>query len=372
MKDWSHVIIHIDLDCFFAAVHIKYNPFLMGRPVIIGSDPRGGAGRGVISTCSYEARSFGLHSGMPISKAYQLCPDGVYICSREQISFPEYATESEKVMDIVREFSSIFQYAGMDEAYLDVTGIWRDFGVSPRDIAEQIQTTIREEVGLSASLGVAESKSIAKIASDLDKPGGITLIPNSKIPRRLYHLPVRKIVGVGKKTEVHLHNKGLRSIGDIAGLSRERAFLLIGEWGLYLKKVVEGINFKEVGNSRVQRKSISSERTFGTDQNDWNIIREKVAQITTNLSRRLTDRKLVSKTISIKIRFQGFQTYTRSHSLRTHIADEKTINDTALNLLSEFTSEPGAVFTKPVRLIGVKVSSLKSSAGQTSLERFFN
>jgi DNA polymerase IV (DinB-like DNA polymerase) len=372
MEDWQHVIIHIDLDCFFAAVHTKHHSFLKDRPVIIGSDPREGNGRGVISTCSYEARRYGLHSGMPISRAYQLCPDGIYICSRQQISFPEYATESEKVMEILREFSSIFQYAGMDEAYLDVTERWREFGDTPYHLAKRMQTTINQKVGLSISIGVAESKSIAKIASDLDKPGGITLIPNSEIPTKLYHLPVRKIVGVGKKTEASLHKKGLQSIGDIAGLSREKTYLLLGDWGLHLKKVVQGKNFKEVGNFRGQRQSISSERTFGTDQNNWSIIREKVAQITNSLSKRLIDRNLVSKTISIKIRFQGFQTFTRSHSFRSHIADEKIIYNTALNLLQEFTTQSGTEFTKPVRLIGVKVSSLKSSVGQTSLESFFN
>lgn len=375
MESWHHVIIHIDMDCFFAAVHIKHHPFLKDIAVIIGSDPRGGIGRGVISTCSYEARRYGLRSGMPISRAYQLCPNGIYICSRHQISFPEYMAESEKLMAILREFSSIFQYAGLDEAYLDITQSWRDFGATPYFLAKQIQTTILKELDLSVSIGVAESKSIAKIASDLDKPGGITLVPNSDIPNKLYHLPVRKIIGVGKKTETRLQKKGIHTIGDIAGLPRERAFLLLGDWGLYLKKVVLGENYKEVGNFRGRRQSMSSERTFGTDQNDWRIICEKVDQITANLTKKLRERKLLSKTITIKVRFQGFQTFTRSHSFRTHIADEHTINATALKLLQEFvtpTAHSSAIrFTKPVRLVGVKVSSLKSSVGQTSLKSFF-
>ena len=372
MKDWSRVIIHIDLDCFFAAVHVKHHPFLKNRPVIIGSDPRAGNGRGVISTCSYEARVYGLHSGMPISKAYQLCPDGIYICSRNQISFPQYSEESDQVMAILGRYSDKFQYAGRDEAYLDVSAEWNKYGEIPGKIAEHIQSSVKNEVALSVSVGVAETKSIAKIASDIDKPGGITLIHNSDIPNKLYHLPIRKIIGVGKKTEVRLQKKGIHAIGDIAGLPRERAFLLLGDWGLHLKKVVMGENFKEVGNFRGRRQSMSSERTFGADQTDWSIVCEKVNQITANLAKQLKERRLLSKTITIKIRFQGFQTFTRSHSFRSHISDEQTINTIAEKLLLEFaTSSEPLTFSKPVRLIGVKVSTLKSSAGQPSLESFF-
>ncbi|MHA1512921.1 MAG: Y-family DNA polymerase, partial [Candidatus Hodarchaeales archaeon] len=210
---WQHTIAHVDLDAFFASVHLKHNPFLKGYPVIIGADPKMGQGRGVVSTCSYEARKFGIHSGMPISTAYRLCPKGVYICSRREISFVNYHEESNQVMNILNEYSSIFQKAGIDEAYLDLSEIWREYGDTPKAIAEHIQSRIEKELSLHVSIGIAETKSIAKIGSDLNKPKGIAIVPNQDIPKLLHHLPVRKIVGVGKKTEERLIRNGIRTIG---------------------------------------------------------------------------------------------------------------------------------------------------------------
>ncbi|MFX1538443.1 MAG: DNA polymerase IV [Promethearchaeota archaeon] len=363
--DWSHVIIHVDLDAFFAAVHIKNHPFLKGYPVIIGANPQKGNGRGVVSTCSYEARKFGLHSAMPISQAYKLCPYGVYVCSGSPISFSHYHEESDKVMAILRKYSDIFQNAGVDEAYLDVSEVWENYGPSPRSIAEAIQTEIQSKLSLPVSLGVAETKSIAKIASDLGKPTGITIVHNSELDRILYHLPARKIVGIGKKTEQQLLKKGIVTIGDIALLTREKAYLLMGDHGLYLRKVALGINYRKVGYSRNGRKSIGSERTFRTDQNDWEFIEKIVGQIVSKLSRRLKKNRLLTRTVSIKIRFQGFITYTRSYSFQNFLSDEKTIFRIAIKLLGEFKSSP-----KKIRLIGVRVTSLKSNRGQLLLTPF--
>ncbi|UCG01086.1 MAG: DNA polymerase IV [Candidatus Heimdallarchaeota archaeon] len=363
--DWSHVIIHVDLDAFFAAVHIKNHPFLRGYPVIIGANPQKGNGRGVVSTCSYEARRFGLHSAMPISQAYKLCPHGVYICSGTPISFSHYHEESEKVMTILLKYTDIFQNAGVDEAYLDVTKVWSDYGSTPKSIAETIQTEIQNQLSLPVSLGVAETKSIAKIASDLGKPNGITLVHNSELDRIIYNLPARKIVGIGKKTEQQLQKKGIVTIGDIASLSREKAYLLMGDHGLYLRKVALGNNYRSVGYSHNGRKSIGSERTFGKDQNDWDFIENTVDQIVSRLSGRLKKNNLLTRTISIKIRFQGFITYTRSFSFQNFLSDEKTIFKTAIKLLEEFKSS-----SKKVRLIGVRVTSLKSKEGQLILTPF--
>ncbi len=363
--DWSHVIIHVDLDAFFAAVHIKNHPFLRDFPVIIGANPQKGNGRGVVSTCSYEAREFGLHSAMPISQAYKLCPHGVYICSGTPISFSHYHEESEKVMTILRKYTDIFQHAGVDEAYLDVSKVWRDYGSSPRSIAKAIQTEIQNQLSLPVSLGVAETKSIAKIASDLGKPNGISLVHNSELDRMLYHLPARKIVGIGKKTEQQLQKKGIVTIGDIASLSREKAYLLMGDHGLYLRKVALGTNYRRVGYSRNGRKSIGSERTFGKDQNDWDYIEKTISQIVSRLSGKLQKNNLLTRTVSIKIRFQGFITYTRSFSFQNFLSDEMTILRTAIKLLEEFKSS-----TKKVRLIGVRVTSLKSNEGRLTLTPF--
>ena len=363
---WQHTIAHVDLDAFFASVHLKHNPFLKGYPVIIGADPKMGQGRGVVSTCSYEARKFGIHSGMPISTAYRLCPKGVYICSRREISFVNYHEESNQVMHILNEYSSIFQKAGIDEAYLDLSEIWREYGDTPKAIAEHIQNRIEKELSLHVSIGIAETKSIAKIGSDLNKPKGIAIVSNQDIPKLLHHLPVRKIVGVGKKTEERLIRKGIRTIGDIASLTREKIFLLLGDYGLHLQQIVQGKNYRPVGFFRGERKSISSERTFGTDQNDWNIIQSKVKDIATKIVKRLQEHNLLTRTVSIKIRFEGFITYTRSYSFKVHLDDEATIYKTTLLLLKEFQQNK-----KKVRLIGVRVSSLKKKEGQTKLDEFF-
>ncbi|MFW9905203.1 MAG: DNA polymerase IV [Candidatus Thorarchaeota archaeon] len=363
--DWSHVIIHVDLDAFFAAVHIKNHPFLKGYPVIIGANPQKGKGRGVVSTCSYEARKFGLHSAIPISQAYKLCPQGVYICSGTPITFSHYHEESDKVMTILRKYSDIFQYAGVDEAYLDVSKEWENYGSSPRSIAEAIQTEIQQELSLSVSLGVAETKSIAKIASDLGKPNGITIIHNSELERKLYHLPARKIIGIGKETEKRLHRKGIITIGDLASLSREKAYLLMGDHGLYLRKVALGKNYRKVGINRHGRKSIGSERTFGKDQNDWEYIENIVNQIVSKLCIRLKKNSLLTRTVVIKIRFQGFITYTRSFSFQNFLSDKNTIFNIAIKLLEEFKTS-----SKKVRLIGVRVTSLKSNEGQLLLTSF--
>ncbi|MFX1516451.1 MAG: DNA polymerase IV [Promethearchaeota archaeon] len=364
--EWKHVIIHVDLDAFFAEVHKKVHPFLKGYPVIIGADPQKGNGRGVVSTCSYEARKFGLHSAMPISQAYKLCPHGVYICSGNPVSFTQYHEESDDVMKTLRKYSEIIQPAGIDEAYLDVSKVWLDYGSSPRSIARAIQTEIQNELSLPVSLGVAETKSIAKIASDLGKPNGVTVVHNSELEKKLYHLPARKIVGIGKKTEQRLHQKGIITIGDIASLSREKAYLLMGDHGLYLRKVALGTNYRKVGYIRNGgRKSIGSERTFRTDQNDWKFIEETVGHIVSRLYERLNKNSLLARTVSIKIRFQGFITYTRSYSFQNYLSDEKTIFSTAIKLLEEFKST-----SKKVRLIGVRVTSLKSNNGQLLLTPF--
>ncbi|MFX0122857.1 MAG: DNA polymerase IV [Candidatus Hodarchaeota archaeon] len=363
--EWSHVIIHVDLDAFFAAVHIKNHPFLRGYPVIIGANPQKGNGRGVVSTCSYEARKFGLHSAMPISQAYKLCPHGIYICSGTPISFSHYHEESEKVMTILRKYTDIFQQAGLDEAYLDVSKVWHEFGSSPRSIAKLIQEKIQNQLSLPVSLGIAETKSIAKIASDLGKPNGITIVNNTELDKMLYHLPARKIVGIGKKTEQQLQKKGIVTIGDIASLSREKAYLLMGDHGLYLRKVALGINYRRVGYSRNGRKSIGSERTFGRDQHDWEYIEKIVGQIASKLSEKLLKNNLLTRTVSIKIRFQGYITYTRSFSFQNYLSDEKTILNTAIKLLEEFK-----LTSKKVRLIGVRVASLKSNEGQLTLTPF--
>lgn len=367
MIEWNQVIAHVDFDSFFASVHIKHHPFLKGYPVIIGSDPRNGNGRGVVSTCTYEARAFGIRSGLPISQAFTQCPHGIFICSRNQISFKQYREESEKSKEILQKYSDKFQQAGLDEAYLDLSKNWQEYGSSPKAVAKSIQRKIMKKMSLPISIGVAETKSIAKIASDLNKPYGIAVVHNSELEEKLYHLPVRKIVGVGKKTEQHLQKKGIVTIGDIASMPREKIFLLLGKHGLHLQKIVLGKNIREVGYFRGGRKSISSERTFSEDQEEWEVVSEMVDQIITKLVERLQKSNLLTRTVSIKIRFTGYETFTRSISFQNYTSDKNFIFNKAMHLLQQFVNKK-----KKVRLIGVRVSSLKSQEGQLELSSFFS
>ena len=364
---WRQVIFHVDLDSFFAAVHVKYNRFLEDLPVIIGADPRNGNGRGVVSTCSYTARKYGIHSAMPISKAFRMCPEGIYICSGKQISFPSYQEESTKVMAILESYADKFQQAGIDEAYLDVSTSWKTYGSSPESLAKKLQDKIFDDLSLSVSIGISETKSIAKIASDIKKPKGITMVHNSELDEKIYDLPVRKIIGVGKKTEKTLNRLGLHTIGQIASLPRIKMYSLLGEQGLDIQKVVRGHNYREVGYSPAQRKSIGSERTFGEDQSNWKIIEERIQETVYRLVSTLTKRELLCKTVTVKIRFQGFETYTRSRSFQNYVDDEVIISNTARGLLQEFVNS-----SKKVRLVGVRLSSLKSQEKQTRLTSFFN
>ncbi|NHJ01487.1 MAG: DNA polymerase IV [Candidatus Heimdallarchaeota archaeon] len=367
MMNWSQVIFHIDLDSFFASVHIKYNPFLQDLPVIIGADPRNGNGRGVVSTCSYVARKYGIHSAMPISQAFRLCPEGIYVCSGKQISFPTYNEESIKVMEILESYADKFQQAGIDEAYLDVSESWNRYGSSPMALAKIIQDRIFHKLSLSVSIGISETKSIAKIASDLEKPKGITSVHNSELEEKIYHLSVRKIVGVGKKTEKSLQKLGIINIGQIASLSRIKIYSLLGDYGLYLQKVVKGLNVREVGYSSSERKSIGSERTFGKDQSNWQLIEQRVNETIHRLIENLHKKELLCRTITIKIRFEGFDTYTRSHTYRNYINNENVIRNTAMLLLQEYVHS-----SKKVRLIGVRFSNLKSCEKQMILTSFIN
>ena len=196
----SRFILHCDLDCFFAAVEERDNPEYKGKPVIIGADPKEGKGRGVVSTCNYEARKFGLHSALPISKAYRLCPQGIYLSP----NIKKYQKASKEVMEIIRNHSSVFQQVGSDEAYIDVSDICSNFN-QVLDLAKSIQRDVFEKVGITLSIGCATTKSIAKIASDYNKPNGITIVKPENMIEFLKDLDITRIPGIGKKSKVYYH-----------------------------------------------------------------------------------------------------------------------------------------------------------------------
>ncbi|HEA70971.1 hypothetical protein LCGC14_1112270 [marine sediment metagenome] len=357
-------ILHCDLDCFYAAVEIRDNPHYRGKPVIIGADPKEGKGRGVISTCSYEARLFGLHSGMPISQAYVRCPQGIYLRG----NFNKYKEASKEVMRILEKFSSDFQIVGRDEAYLDLTNICSDIK-EVHEIAKQIQHEVFETVGITISIGCAPTKSIAKIASDQNKPNGITTVKREDINAFLRDMDITRIPGIGKKSKLYFNKRGIRKIGDIINIPLSKFIRLFGKHGEWVWKIAHGLDNRRVKEYTEERKSISAERTFLKDTDSFKEILSRFEQINEQIHKTIIKYHISYKTITLKIRFEGFETFTRSKTLPFHIQDYNKVIEVVLKLFKEFSS-----FKKKFRLVGIKLSNLEKNTKvrQTDLVSFIS
>ena len=355
----NRIILHCDLDCFFAAVEERDNPDLKGYPIIIGADPKGGSGRGVVCTCNYEARKYGLHSAMPISKAYKLCPHGNYLYPNSN----KYYEASEQVMDIIKDYSPIFEQVGIDEAYLDVSNLCGNYEEAKK-YAQELKLEIYNKVGITVSIGISSTKSIAKIASDYNKPNAITLVKPNSIKAFLDELDITRIPGIGKKTKIYYNKHGIYVVGDLIKLSYDKMRQIFGKNGEWVWKVVNGFDDREVKNFHENRKSISKERTFLEDTNDFNLILSKLEEINDKLHNKLEKEDVYYKTITLKIRLEGFITYTRSKSLCYAIHNKKRVLEVILGLLNEFLQH-----RKKIRLVGIKLSNLekKPSVRQTNI-----
>ncbi|MGQ9616426.1 MAG: DNA polymerase IV [Spirochaetota bacterium] len=344
----SRVIVHVDMDAFFAAVEQLDNPLYRNRPVVVGADPQEGKGRGVVAAASYEARRFGIHSAMPISKAYRLCPEAVYLRPR----FKRYEEVSEHVMRILGEFSPLVEQLSIDEAFLDCTGTEKLLG-SPGDIARKIKERIKSETGLTASVGVATNKAIAKIASDLKKPDGLVVCAEGKEREFMASLPLKYLWGAGKKTISILESMGFKKVGDLAASDPERLTRVLGKYGVKLWELANGIDERPV-QTTWERKSIGEEVTFNKDLSEDNKIEGVLFRIADTLTRKMRGEGIKGRTITLKIRLQGFETHTRSRTLDKPVDEMKTIRDTALTLFRNFDRKG-----KKVRLVGISVSNLK-------------
>ncbi|MFX0103970.1 MAG: DNA polymerase IV [Candidatus Hodarchaeota archaeon] len=356
------LILHCDLDCFFAAVEIRDNPQYKGKPVIIGADPKEGKGRGVISTCNYEARKYGLHSAMPISQAYRRCPHGIYL----KPDGAKYQRVSKEVMNILETYSNDFQRVGSDEAYLELTENAKSYEEAER-IAKEIQNKVFSKVGITISIGIASTKSLAKIASDENKPNGITIVKPDKIKDFLEDMDITRIPGIGKKSRIHYINKGIRKIGDIIRTPLPQLIDLFGKHGKWIWKIVNGLDNRKVKEFHEERKSISAERTFYTDTNIFKDILSRFEDINKRIHKSIIKYHISYKTITLKIRFEGFQTFTRSKTLPFHIQDEKLVLNIVIDLFKEFSG-----YQKKVRLVGIKLSNLEQSVKvrQTNLLKY--
>ena len=341
-------ILHVDMDAFFSAVEQKRRPELVGKPVVVGGegDP---TKRGVVSTASYEARKFGIHSAMPLRTALKLCPDAIFL----PVDYKEYSRVSEEVKGILREFSPIMEDVGIDEAFLDISSIDKP----SEEIAGEIKNRIREKTGLTCSIGIAPNKLLAKMASDMRKPDGLTVISENEIQSRIWPLSVRKLWGVGPKTEAYLKKMGIQTVGELASFSLDRLTEEFGQsYGSYLYEASRGIDESPLV-THWEPKSISREATFQRDVDNWQGIAKTLVELTKEVILNMKEEGYQGRTVTLKIRFNDFKTYTRARTLGQHTGSEEEIRKAAFDCLGRLELK------KKVRLIGVRVGNLKKIKG---------
>ncbi len=335
------------MDAFFAAIEQKRCPELTGLPVVIGGsgDP---TRRGVVSTASYEARKFGIHSAMPLRKAHQLCPKAIVL----PVDYSEYKRVSKVVKNILREFTPVMEDVGIDEAYLDMTGI-----ENPADVVAVIKKGIGDETGLTCSFGIAPNKLLAKIASDMDKPDGITIITMKDIEKILWPLSVRKLIGIGPKTEQCLNEMGIKEIGEIAALPLDGLIERFGlSYGNYLYRASRGLDDSPLVTHR-EPKSISRETTFQKDVRDWQFIAKTLAGLTKRVAEDMRQSGYKAQTFTLKLRFSDFETHTRAKTIDMATDSEEAVRRAIFECLKKID------LTKRVRLLGVRAGKLVKIGG---------
>ena len=350
------IILHIDMDAFFAAIEQQDHPEWRGKPVIVGADPKAGKGRGVVSTCSYEARVFGVRSAMPISKAWQLCPGAIYVYPRGR----RYSQVSHQVMAILDRYSPDLEQISIDEAFLDITSTQKLYG-GMEPMAKQIKSDIRTVTGLTASVGIAPNKFIAKMASDLKKPDGLVIVAADQVSAFLHPLEVSRLWGVGQKTLPYLQQMGIRVIGDLAKFSQEELVSRFGKSGLSFWRLAHGLDDREVSDDW-QAKSISHETTFDRDTKDEQALRHTLFYLCDDLTKEMRKKGAKGRTITLKIRLHDFTTFTRSRSLLEATNNTRLIRQIVEELFFAFHRHGQAV-----RLLGVSVSNLAGADEQMHL-----
>ena len=343
------MILHVDMDAFYASVEERDRPELAGRPVIVGGTPEG---RGVVAAANYQARRFGVHSAMPAATAKRLCPQAICLPSR----IDHYAKVSAEIQAILRRYTPLIEPLSLDEAFLDVTGSESLFG-SSEEIGWRIKREIHKQLNLVASVGVAPNKFLAKIASDLEKPDGFVVVDSKRIHEFLDPLPVGRVWGVGRVTGSVLDRHGVRSIGDLRQLSVDALRALLGGQGQHLWHLARGIDGRPVVPDS-QAKSISHETTFAIDVDNEEVLRAWVIELTEQVARRLRRQNLRGRTVHLKVRFDDFRTMTRATTLADPTDVTQQLCDVAGGMLARRLPQNG----RPVRLLGVGVSGIDHSA----------
>ncbi len=357
----SRVIIHVDMDAFYASVEVRENPALEGKPVVVGADPREHR-RGVVLTASYEARRFGVRSAMSCVEAARRCPEAVFVPPH----FELYGRVSGEIMDTLRTFADRLQPSGIEEGYLDVTV--RSGGNFSRahELAREIKAAIRKQHRLSCTIGIAPTKAVAKIASDFEKPDGLTVVARDDVAAFLAPISVRKILGVGPKTADRLKELGLEVIEDLQRYNRQDLVEQLGAFGEYLQDVAMGHDAEEVVEPTGPPESISTETTFERDLDAYSDVWPELEALAKSLHEQLLHEKLAYRTVTLKAKYSNFEIHTRSKSLKIHSADLEPILILSQTMLKEVLASG-----RKIRLVGVRLSNLlERAAPQTTLSKW--
>lgn len=334
------MILHLDMDAFFASVEQMDNPSLKGKPVIIGGD-----NRGVVATASYEARKYGIHSAMPVAAARRLCPKGIFIKGRYQ----RYSEISKKIMCGLRQISSLLQEASIDEAYMDISGL-RDSFSGPAAVGIAVKNCVYEcSGGLTCSVGIAPVKFLAKICSDLDKPDGLTILQKSQVSNFILPLKIENIPGIGKHMAANLHSFGISTISDLQKLSRSFLEDCYGKFGIVLYERARGID-SSVVHENLPPKSESAECTFDKDIWTKQILKETLFRQSEKIAKKLISNSFAGRTITLKMKFSDFKLITRAKTLEFRTASSQVIYNVACSMLAR------EHLYKPIRLIGIGIS----------------
>ncbi len=348
------------MDAFFAAIEARENPDIADRPIVVGADPRGGRGRGVVAACNYAAREFGIRSAMPISEAYRRCPNAVFLQPRMHL----YSEISDRIMAVFDAYTDLVEKVSIDEAFLDVTASTRLLG-DGETIARRIKREVREREHLTVSVGVAPNKFLAKLASDLDKPDGLVIVEPGREREFLEDLPVERLWGVGEKTADRLRALGIRRIGELAGAPLDLLERHLGRaHAHHLHRLANGVDDRPVEPNR-ERKQIGRETTFMTDTADRDFVRRTLLSLTEEVAARLRRRGLAGRTVTVKLRLAPFETHTRQRTVERPLFTPEAIYSLAAELLT--AADPG---DRPIRLLGVSVSGLHQRPAERQLGLF--
>ncbi|NLH50291.1 MAG: DNA polymerase IV [Myxococcales bacterium] len=342
------LIMHLDMDAFFAAIEQRDHPEYRGKPVVVGAQP---GGRGVVATCSYEARRYGIHSAMPISQAYKRCPQAIFVTPDHH----RYVDVSRQVMTLLETISPLVEPISIDEAFVDITGLEKLFG-SPADIGRHAKELIRRETELTASVGIGPNRLIAKIGSDHRKPDGLTVVAPEEVLDFLAPLPVSRLRGVGPRALKELQQLGIRTVGQLRAWPPAALAERFGErWAAELHAQSRGIASAEIGGEE-QRKQVSKETTFMADVDEPAIIRDTLLELSTGVGRAARGEELCGRVVTLKIRLEGFETHTRQTRLDHATNSDRRIFAAAMKLFAA-----SGFAGRKIRLLGVGLSDWESA-----------